>query len=56
MANNIINFPAKSGGNEMLGKKVQVVESPEKAITSDLREQLRNECRSRYGYSKQISE
>lgn len=55
MANNVIDFPTKSGENELLNTKMQIAKKPERLITSDLRKQLRDECRNKHGYFKPIS-
>ena len=51
MVNNIIKFPTKTNKTASSDeKKVQGTECFKQVITSDLREQLRNESRSKHGY------
>ncbi len=52
MANNIIEFPSKTGKAENSGQKVQATEKFEETIKASLRDQLRNECRTKHGFTK----
>ncbi|CAA0113506.1 Uncharacterised protein [BD1-7 clade bacterium] len=56
MANNIIKFPSKTGKAANSGTKEQGTDKLEKVITSDLRAQLRNECRTKHGFTESNTE
>lgn len=49
---NIINFPSKLSREKNSEPKVKKIRKFEKAITDDLRNQMRTECRSKHGFTK----